>query len=224
MMWVPHTTMLGALEHHRPDVMFFTGDQIYQGVPTQVQPPPCPADDFLYKWLHWVDSYRRLTRRIPTVVQTDDHNVYQGNIWGWSGRKCPSQRNSDGGYIYSPEFVNMVERWMCAGNPDPYDPRPIQRGIGVYFCSFKYGGVSFAVLEDRKFKTPKSVPQEEGVLLGPRRRSSWPSGGGTGRAPSPRWSSARPPTPLSAPTPKACRRRTTIPTVFPSPGATARYG
>ena len=168
MMWVPHTTMLRALEHHRPDVMFFTGDQIYQGVPTRVQPPPCPADDFLYKWLHWVDSYRRLTRRIPTVVQTDDHDVYQGNIWGWSGRKCPSQRNSDGGYIYSPEFVNMVERCMCAGNPDPYDPRPIQRGIGVYFCSFKYGGVSFAVLEDRKFKTPKSVPQEEGVLLGPR--------------------------------------------------------
>lgn len=168
MIWIPHVSMLKALEQHRPDVMFFTGDQVYQGVPTGVGGPPFPADDFLYKWLHWVSSFRELTAGIPTILQTDDHDVYQGNIWGWSGRKNTTGKNADGGYIYSPEFVNMVQRCMCAHNPDAYDPTPILQGIGTYYTSFKFGGVSFAVLEDRKFKTPRSVPAEKGVLLGPR--------------------------------------------------------
>ncbi|MFC2099134.1 hypothetical protein ACFLSP_05270, partial [Bacteroidota bacterium] len=42
--------------------------------------------------------------------------------------------------------------------PDPYDPTPIGRGIGVYYTDLKWGGMSFAILEDRKFKTgPEEV-------------------------------------------------------------------
>jgi len=168
MIWIPHVPMLKALWRHKPDLMFFTGDQIYQGVPTGAEGPPFPADDFLYKWLHWIASFRELTGDVPTIVQTDDHDVYQGNIWGWSGRKNTTGDNADGGYIYSPEFVNMVQRCMCAHNADPYDPTPVLQDISVYYTAFKYGGVSFAVLEDRKFKTPRSVPPETGELLGPR--------------------------------------------------------
>ena len=57
---------------------------------------------------------------------------------------------------------------MCGHDPDPHDPAPIGQGIGTYYGSFRFGGVGFAVLEDRKFKTPRSVPAEKGVLLGQR--------------------------------------------------------
>ena len=37
--------------------------------------------------------------------------------------------------------------------PDPFDPTPIERGIGVYYTDLTIGRVSFAIIEDRKFKT-----------------------------------------------------------------------
>jgi len=168
MVWLPDTSLLKAVTWHKPDLLFFTGDQIYQGCPTRSAPPPMPADDYMYKWLHWIQSFRELTCRIPTIVQVDDHDVFQGNIWGWSGRRNTTGNNRDGGYIYDAAFVNMVQRCQTAHNPDPYDPTPIHQGISVYYSAFKYAGVGFAVLEDRKFKTPPSVPPEQGQLLGAR--------------------------------------------------------
>jgi alkaline phosphatase D len=48
----------------------------------------------------------------------------------------------------------------------------VEQDIGVYFGSFRYGGVSFAVLEDRKFKTAplqgEDLDVHEAELLGPR--------------------------------------------------------
>jgi hypothetical protein len=48
----------------------------------------------------------------------------------------------------------MVERTQTSHLPDPYDPSPIENNIGVYYTSVLYGGIDFAVLEDRKFKSP----------------------------------------------------------------------
>jgi hypothetical protein len=47
----------------------------------------------------------------------------------------------------------MVERTQTSHLPDPYDPVPVAQGIGVYFCNMNYGRISWAVLEDRKFKS-----------------------------------------------------------------------
>ena len=58
-----------------------------------------------------------------------------------------------GGYFYAPEYVNMVQRQQTWHLPDPVDPKPIERNIGVYFTDLTYAGISFAILEDRKFKT-----------------------------------------------------------------------
>lgn len=68
-----------------------------------------------------------------------------------------------GGYLMSPEFVKMVERTQTSHFPDPYDPTPVHQGIGVYYTDMTYGGVSFAIIEDRKFKSPQTVL--EGVEL-----------------------------------------------------------
>ena len=37
--------------------------------------------------------------------------------------------------------------------PDPFDPTPIEQGIGVYYTAMTYGRISLAILEDRKFKS-----------------------------------------------------------------------
>ncbi|MFC1477743.1 twin-arginine translocation pathway signal protein, partial [candidate division KSB1 bacterium] len=53
---------------------------------------------------------------------------------------------------------NMVQRTQTSHLPDPFDPEPAQQGIEVYYCDMNYGGVSFAVVEDRKFKSaPKPL-------------------------------------------------------------------
>jgi hypothetical protein len=67
-----------------------------------------------------------------------------------------------------PEWVNMVQRTQTSHLPDPYDPTPVKQGIGVYYTNWNYGGISFAILEDRKFKSaPKNVlPPEAKVMNG----------------------------------------------------------
>ena len=61
--------------------------------------------------------------------------------------------------------MNQVQRQQTSCLPDPADPKPVNRGIGVYFTSLNVGGVDFAILEDRKFKTGPSgkIPK-----MGPR--------------------------------------------------------
>ncbi|MCC6536818.1 MAG: twin-arginine translocation pathway signal protein, partial [Bryobacterales bacterium] len=52
---------------------------------------------------------------------------------------------------------NMVQRTQTCHMPDPPDPRPVEQGITVHYCHLQWGGMSFAVLEDRKWK---SAPKE----------------------------------------------------------------
>ena len=64
-------------------------------------------------------------------------------------------------------WVNMVQRTQTSHLPDAYDPRPVKQGIGVYYCNMNYGGVSFAILEDRKFKSaPKMLLPEAKIHNG----------------------------------------------------------
>lgn len=157
---------------HQPDLLVFAGDQIYEGRPTRTDLTESPTLDYLYKWYLWCLSFRELTRSTPAIVQTDDHDVYHGNLWGNGGRKAPDRDPNRGGYRNSAEWVNMVQRTMCGHNPDAFDPTPVDRGITVYYGAFRYGGVSFAVLEDRKFKTAPTQGDDldvhEAELLGER--------------------------------------------------------
>ena len=66
------------------------------------------------------------------------------------------------------EYVKAVERAQTWHLPDPVDPAPIERGIGVYFTALNWGGVSFAILEDRKFKTGPNGPLQLKPKFAPR--------------------------------------------------------
>lgn len=163
----PNTDIYDEVALHNPDVLFFSGDQIYEevgGYYIQLDKLEWSKLDYLRKWYMFGWAYRDLLKDRPTICLTDDHDVYQGNIWGESGRPTPIKTGhrrdiqDSGGYRMDPEWVRMVERTQTSHLPDPYDATPVKQNIGVYYTSMNYGEVSFAILEDRKFKSaPKAL-------------------------------------------------------------------
>ncbi|MHC4441462.1 MAG: alkaline phosphatase D family protein [Planctomycetota bacterium] len=155
--WFPHADIVKSVSYHKPDFLFFSGDQVYEGDLTGTQSSPLSKAflDYLDKLYRWCWVFGDLARDIPCVCIPDDHDVYHGNIWGAGGRKC--KHIEEGGYRMDGVFVNMVQRTQTSHLPDPVDPDPVDQGIGVYFTKVDYGGISFAVIEDRKFK---SSPRE----------------------------------------------------------------
>ncbi len=162
----PNLPTVKNLVHHNPDLLFFSGDQIYENVAgfgIQRLPVETAALDYLRKWYLVGWSFGDLMRDRPTVHMPDDHDVYQGNIWGGGGRKQPLSEHERGGYVMAAEWVNMVQRTQTSHMPDPFDSRPIDQGISVYYSHLLYGRVSFGILEDRKFKSgPKGITPSPG--------------------------------------------------------------
>jgi len=156
---------------HQPDLAVFLGDQYYEGsggFGIQTSPLEKATLDFLHKWYMFGWSYREIFRHIPSACIPDDHDVYHGNVWGESGKHAPTEEGwgyvaqDQGGYKMPVNWVNMVQRTQTGHLPDPYDPTPVKRGINVYYTHWNYGGISMAILEDRKFKSaPKNVLPEE---------------------------------------------------------------
>ncbi|MEX2591913.1 MAG: alkaline phosphatase D family protein [Anditalea sp.] len=161
---------LHALKH-KPDLAVFLGDQFYEstgGFGIQTSPLEKSSLDYLRKWYMFGWSYREIFRNIPSAFIPDDHDVYHGNVWGESGKHAPTDQGwtyvaqDQGGYKMPPEWINMVQLTQTSHLPDPYDPTPVKQGIGTYYTDWVYGGISFAILEDRKFKSaPKNVLPEE---------------------------------------------------------------
>jgi alkaline phosphatase D len=176
----PYAPLVGSLAEHDPDILAVLGDQFYETRPTSRLTSPAPTLDAFGKYALWLWAFRGLTRDRPTIVLLDDHDVYQGNLWGHGGQPAPGAVSNRGGYVRSPAFVNAMQRMQAGHNPDPYDPRPAGQGIRVLFGSFRYGGVSFAMLEDRKFKSGDAdgrtasgapYPADEATLLGARQEA-----------------------------------------------------
>lgn len=138
------------INYQNPDVIFFAGDQSYDHT------------EHTAAWLKFGVQFRETFRNRPAITIPDDHDIGQGNLWGENGKVSTSKGSPDGGYTYHPEYVKMVERCQTSHLPDPYDPTPVEQGIGVYYTNLVLGGIDFAILEDRKFKSgPEGkIPQQ----------------------------------------------------------------
>jgi hypothetical protein len=134
----PRPDVIANIKRLDPDLLFFSGDQVYD------------HHDHCASWLLFGRQFGEITRNRPTVVTPDDHDVGNRNLWGEGGAVGP------GGYK-DPDYVRQVERAQTSHLPDPYDPTPIQRGIGVYYTSLTWGRIGFAIIEDRKFKSQVDV-------------------------------------------------------------------
>ncbi|MFT7419940.1 MAG: hypothetical protein ACI9DJ_000317 [Algoriphagus sp.] len=141
------------INHQNPDLIFFAGDQSYD------------HSEHTAAWLKFGMQFREVFRERPCISIPDDHDIGQGNLWGEYGKKASTSAGSDGGYFYHHEYIKMVERCQTAHLPDPYDASPIEQGIGVYYTNLMVGGVDFAIIEDRKFK---SGPEGKIPQIGPR--------------------------------------------------------
>ena len=70
-------------------------------------------------------------------------------------------KRTTGGYPTHPDWVNAAEFTQTGNLPDPVNPGPHGDGVRAYYTALEYGGVHFAILEDREFKSaPSEVIQE----------------------------------------------------------------
>ncbi len=167
----PDTRIANNVAVQNPDLLFFSGDQIYESVAgygiqrTDQVSVEVASLDYLRKWWLVGWAWADLMKDRPSVYLPDDHDVYQGNIWGAGGRKSTRRPGfDDGGYGMDAKWVNVIQRTQTSHHPDPFDPTPIEQGIEVYYGEMNYGHVSFAVIEDRKFKTgpATALPNKKG--------------------------------------------------------------
>jgi len=155
---IPKVDIVENLKKIKPDLLFFSGDQVYDH-----------NRHYAY-WLKFGRDFGEIIRNTPTVTIPDDHDVGHGNLWGAGGKKSNTNAGHDGGYFKPVEYVKEVERAQTSHLPDPYDPTPIARGIGVYYTSLTLGRISFAIIEDRKFKSgpqglvPQRGPRPDHIL------------------------------------------------------------
>jgi hypothetical protein len=159
--WYPHREIVDGLIARDPDLLVFTGDQLYEGdVSGAVRTPVEDALlDYLDKWFRFCTSFAPVTATRPTITIPDDHDVYHGNIWGDGGVSAvadPATGTSAqdaGGYVMPLRFVRAVHRSQV-GHLQPHRPDPIGMGIVPWTSRVEWAGVSLAIVADRMFKSP----------------------------------------------------------------------
>jgi|TARA_B110000093_G_scaffold155841_1_gene173044 hypothetical protein len=141
-----------------PDLIFFAGDQSYD------------HKEHTAAWLKFGLQFREVFRTRPAITIPDDHDIGQGNLWGENGKKSLRPDGNDGGYFFHTEYVKMVERAQTSHLPDPFHKEPLEQGITSYFTNLVIGGIDFAIIEDRKFKSgpngkiPQQGPRADHIL------------------------------------------------------------
>ena len=163
----PWKEAIGELIVHDPDLVFFSGDQIYEndyGSPmflaTTKEEVPQGMKNYLTKYRKFGEAFRELMRDRPTIMITDDHDVFANDLWGKGGLRMKGLRTT-GGYPTHLDWVNAAEFTQTGNLPDPVNPGPHGDGAKAYYTALEYGGVHFAILEDRKFKSaPSEVIKE----------------------------------------------------------------
>lgn len=138
---IPRTDLVENMKRLQPDLLFFSGDQVYD------------HSEHYASWLKFGRDFGDIIRNTPTICIPDDHDIGQANLWGASGKKAKTRRGISGGYYMPASYVNEVQRAQTSHLPDPYDPTPVAQNISVYYTDLTWGGISFAILEDRKFKS-----------------------------------------------------------------------
>ena len=162
----PNRRTVSNIQKLKPDIIFMAGDQIYESngnnriIPATNQASKKQIKlsflNYLGKFSLFAWTFRDLLRNTVSIALVDDHDVYQGNIWGNNGIKIKKKKfkEQQGGYSQHHQWVNAVQKTQMEHNPDPYTQKTLANGIKAYYGSMNYGKISLAFLEDRKFKSP----------------------------------------------------------------------
>lgn len=165
----PYEPVAENLVRLDPDMLYFSGDQLYEshgGYGLIREPADAAILNYLRKYYMFGWAFREAMRDRPTLCIPDDHDVFQGNIWGEGGAPMDIDAggaSSNGGYREPARMVNVVHKTNAAHHPDYYDPTPVKQGISVYYGDMVYGDVGFAILGDRQWKSgPQRVETGSG--------------------------------------------------------------
>ncbi len=171
----PYSPLIKNLPKHNPDILLFSGDQIYEqngGYPIKRTPEKASMLSYLGKWYMFGWAFADVMRDRPTICTPDDHDVFQGNLWGEGGEPIElddwvvgKARDAHGGYVQTPRMVNTVHRTQCSHLPNIENNEPTPFGISTWHTDLLYGGISFAIISDRMFKSgPELVRSGEGRI------------------------------------------------------------
>ena len=167
----PYRPVLENLAERDPDLLFFSGDQIYEGnggYGIEREHPQKAVTNYLGKWYMFGWAFGDMMKDRPTICIPDDHEVYQGNLWGEGGETIALedwQKGADdlGGFVQPIEMLDVVMQTNTAHLPEPFDATPLKNGVPVYHSDLAYGGIGFAIVGDRLFKSsPDNVSWWEG--------------------------------------------------------------
>jgi phosphodiesterase/alkaline phosphatase D-like protein len=142
--------LVQAVLAQNPDLLLLQGDQVYG------------KDNLAHGILELVYSIQIITRRMPTVVQLDDHDYGMGNLWG-AGQS--QDEDSGAGFWESQKpvcIINALQDLATSHMPDSVakNNKRLDNGMGILYTSYNYGNVDFAVLEARKFSLLGSEQEE----------------------------------------------------------------
>ena len=77
-----------------PDLLFFAGDQLYEKnsggevvIARSKDEVPAAMLNYLAKWRKFGAIFRDLLKDRPSIVITDDHDVYAADLWGRGGKR-----------------------------------------------------------------------------------------------------------------------------------------
>ncbi len=171
----PYAGSVAQMLKIQPDILAFTGDQLYEGAGGYgivTSPLEESRLNYFHHWFLHGLAFRELLANTACMTINDDHDVFHGNVWGESGKatdagKTGAAAQDSGGYKMPPQFVNLVQHGQCGHLPPSPDRSPVKQGIETYYTDVKYAGVSFAVLEDRKWKSaPANIHTDTDVYNG----------------------------------------------------------
>ncbi|KKM97873.1 hypothetical protein LCGC14_1163670 [marine sediment metagenome] len=169
----PYRPLVENLEKSNPDVLYFSGDQLYEGnggYPIKRQPEDSAILNYLGKWYMFGWAFGNIMRDRPTICTPDDHDVYQGNLWGEGGKPISLEQweraaDAKGGFVQTPKMVNVVNRTQCGHLPDIVNSATLPSGMTTWYSHLVYGRISFAIVSDRAFKSgPEMVRNGEGRI------------------------------------------------------------
>jgi alkaline phosphatase D len=117
--YFPYHQLVASVQAHDPDLLVVHGDQYYETSPTRRG--PSSELEFLYKYIPWLWSFRKITRKTPTVVLVDDHDIFQPNLGATAAR--PPQTATQRGRLPEPSRLrephSASPMWP---QPDPIRP------------------------------------------------------------------------------------------------------
>lgn len=169
----PYRPLVENLEKSNPDMLYFSGDQLYEGnggYPIKRQPEDRAILNYLGKWFMFGWAFGNVMRDRPTICTPDDHDVYQGNLWGKGGKAISLEQwkkaaNAKGGFVQTPNMVNVVNRTQCGHLPDIVGRTRLPSGMTTWYAHLVYGRISFAIVSDRAFKSgPEMIRSGKGRI------------------------------------------------------------